>query len=143
MNKPQYLFTNLSSLKDNEELNFYAQMLQDLQEEALIWRVSYEYGGQRFYIPNKVTEKNLKAHPLAKYGTEFFTWLVDNYGGNTLTIPLGMNNTYKRTQTQAEILASRGFTYNQIARQLGIHYSSARRAKRRNSQKTQSDLFDS
>lgn len=142
MNKPKYLFITPSASGNEEELNFYEQMLADLKDEALIWRVSYEYGGQRVYVPNKVTDKNLKVHPLAKYGIEFFTWLVDYYGGNTLTLPIGMNNTYKRNQAQAEILASRGFNYNEIVRQLGIHYSSARRAKARYKQKAQLSLLD-
>lgn len=128
--------------KEEEKLPFYEQMLRDLEDEALVWRISWELGGQKFYIPSKVTQRHLEKHFFAKrYGEKFFCWIVKHYHDRDLIIPMGMSSVYKRNKTQAEILASRGFSRNEIARQLGIHYTSAQRAKRRIKNQNQPDLF--
>ncbi len=123
-------YQNISKKANNKKdtnISFYEHMMNDLQDEALIWRISYELGGQKFYIPIKVT----KNHFFCRYGEKFFEWLVKNYEGHTIVFPSGMNSIYKRNKTQAEILAKRGFSNNEIARQLGVHYRTAQRAKKK------------
>lgn len=104
---------------------FYQHLMDDLQDEALCFKVAYKFGGLRYYIPNKV-DKN---HQFAELGELFFIWLVDNYGGNALVFPAGPNNAYKHNQLRARTLAKKGLSSNQIASLLGVSYSSACRAK--------------
>ncbi len=125
-------------INQEEKLHFYEKMLKDLQDQALIWEVSFEIGGQKFYIPKKVKGN----HFFNRYGVRFFEWLVENYAGDTIVFPSGNNNTYKRNKRQAELLALRGFSNNEISRQLGLHYSSSQRARNRIKENIQGDLFD-
>ena len=117
---------------------FYATLIEDLGDESLAWRLSYELGGMRYYIPNKTSNNHL----FATFGMQFFEWLVNNYGGMSIIFPSGANNIYKRNQIQAQQMAAKGYSHNEIARRLGVHYNTARRAKKKlNNTSKQTELF--
>ncbi len=95
MNNPKYIFNS----------GFYATLIEELGDESLAWRLSYELGGMRYYIPSA-------------------------------------NNIYKRNQIQAQQMAAKGYSHNEIARRLGVHYNTARRAKKKlNNTSKQTELF--
>lgn len=123
---------------NKESIHFYERLLKDLKDEALVWRVSYELGGQRFYIPKKVKDN----HFLLRYGKDFYNWIISNHGGETIIFPCGMNSIYKRNNIQAGILAERCYSSNEISSRLGMHHRTSQRAKKRVRDRLQINFFD-
>ena len=126
---------------------FFQELYNDLQDLALIWELSFKLGGLRVNVPKKYDTN----HILYEFGESFLSWVIAKYGGSSVVMPSGASNEYNRRQMQAEMLSKKGVSLNDIARQLGVHYSSARRARGRvknkdkkdnQDNKNQSDLFD-
>lgn len=116
---------------------FYKQIITDLKDEALAWRISYELGGERIYVPKNVKPKSV----WYKFGKLFCEWLVTNYSGEQIVIPLGPASELKKRHQQAVSMAERGFSTNQIIKTLGYSYRSVQYKKAIAKENSQLRLF--
>lgn len=132
------ILNNNQSSNDLFSAEFYQQLIEDLQDEALAWRISYELGGERIYVP-----KNIKPNSVwYKFGDAFCNWLSLNYGGEQIIIPLGPASLLKKRNIQAITMLERGFSTNQIVKTLGYSYRNIQYKKAKYKNHQQLKLFE-
>ncbi|MFL1781479.1 hypothetical protein ABSA28_01204 [Candidatus Hepatincolaceae symbiont of Richtersius coronifer] len=125
-------------VKDNLFSNslFYSQLIEDLGDEAIAWRLAAEFGGQKIYIPKQIKEN----HFLYKFGKSFREWVCHNYQCESIVIPCGPTNDINRKSLQIKSLSLRGYSNNQIVRNIGCHYTAVSRVKAKISKDIQLQL---
>lgn len=131
---------NSQALPENSlfSAEFYKKLIEELKDEALAWRISYELGGGRIYVPKYIKPNNV----WFKFGKAFCDWLSFNYGGEQIIIPLGPASELKKRSMQAINMAERGYSANQIVKMLGYSYRSAQYKKAIAKENTQLRLFE-
>ena len=65
-------------------MNFYQKLYTYTTNINDVYKVGKEFGGCNIYIPKKILAK----HFLSNYSEEFKNFLIQNYAGKTIYIPI-------------------------------------------------------
>ena len=65
-------------------MNFYQKLYNYTNNINDVYQVDKEFGGCNLYIPKKISAK----HFLSNYSEDFKSFLIQNYAGKTIYVPL-------------------------------------------------------
>lgn len=92
--------------------------------DEAIERICDCWGGQPLYVPTRLAPD----HPIAgMLGTRAARILVELYGGNTITVPMGAARRRHHRDRAIVQMADAGLSTAAIARRVGLHARHVRR----------------